>query len=90
MLTPSHLLGQKVKPRWPPIEGNFVRQFQSFTRLQSSVFVWFGFESIHNHGKKCSDDILLDQFYINGYFKVFIIAVWPKKCAKLSKGGKLT
>ena len=39
--------------------------------------------------KKCSDEILLDQFYINEYLKVFIIAVWPKKCTKLSKGGKL-
>ena len=27
MLTSSHLLEQKVKPRWPPIEGNFVRPF---------------------------------------------------------------
>ena len=43
ILTPSHLLGQKVKPRWLPMEGRFVRQFlsstqavqqfQSFTRL---------------------------------------------------------
>ena len=41
-------------------------------------------------GKKCSDEMLLYQFYINGHLKVFIIAVWPKKCAKLSKGVKLT
>ena len=25
MPTPSHLLGQNVKPKWPPMEGNFVR-----------------------------------------------------------------
>ena len=40
--------------------------------------------------KKCSDEILLDQYYINEYLKVFIIAVWPKMFAKLSEGGKLT
>ena len=40
--------------------------------------------------KKCSDLILLYQFYTDGYLKVFIIAVWPKKCAILSKGGKRT
>ena len=40
--------------------------------------------------KKCSDEILLGQFYINKHLKVFITAVWPNKCAKLSKGGKLT
>ena len=32
MLTPSHLLGQKVKPRRPPMEENFERQFQSSSR----------------------------------------------------------
>ena len=29
MLTPSHSLGQKVKPRWPTMEGNFGCQFLS-------------------------------------------------------------
>ena len=29
MLTPSHSLGQKVKPRWPPTEENLGRQVQS-------------------------------------------------------------
>ena len=29
MKTPSHLAGQKMKSRWPPMEGNFLRQFQS-------------------------------------------------------------
>ena len=43
MLTPNHLRGQKVKPRWPPMERildvsfsplrGLVRQFQSFARL---------------------------------------------------------
>ena len=33
MLTPSHLAGQKVKPRWPTVGGNFVRQFQSTSRV---------------------------------------------------------
>ena len=39
--------------------------------------------------KKCSDEILLDQFYIIEYLKGFIIAVWPKKCTKLSEDGKV-
>ena len=53
-------------------------------------FRWFSFKSIHNHEKEWSDEISLDQFYINKYLKVFIIAVCPKKCGKLSKGGKQT
>ena len=53
------------------------------------VFVWFGFKNIPNSGKsvQSSDEILLDQFYIIEYLKGFIIAVWPKKCAKLSEDG---
>ena len=35
--------------------------------------------------KMCSDEILLDQFYIIKYLKGFIIAVWPKKnCLKMA------
>ena len=34
--------------------------------------------------------MLLDQFHVNEHLKVFITAVCPKKCAKLSEGGKLT
>ena len=30
---------QKVKPRWPPMEANFGRQFQSPTRACTSVLV---------------------------------------------------
>ena len=37
MLTLSQLAGQNVKPRWPPMEGNFVRQFQSSLRSCTSV-----------------------------------------------------
>ena len=47
----------------PPMEANFldisfsllrglVRQFQSLTRLQLLVFLWFDFKSIPNHGKR--------------------------------------
>ena len=32
--------------------------------------------------------LLLDQFYIFEHLKGFIIAVWPKKYAKLSKDSK--
>ena len=67
-----------------------LRQFQSFTRLQLLVFVWFGFKNIPNNGKSGQDEILLDQVYIIDYLKGFIIAVWSKKCAKLSKDSKLT
>ena len=40
--------------------------------------------------KNCTDEILLDQFYIIEYLKGFIIAAWPKNCPKLSEDGKLT
>ena len=99
-LTPSHSLGQKVKPRWPPMEGNFGRQFQSSSWSCTSVPVLcttlifsFCLVRLRKHSqpwKKCSDEILLDQFYIIEYLKGFIIAVWPKKCTKLSEDGKLT
>ena len=99
-LTPSHLLGQKVKAIWPPIEGNFVRQFQFSSWSCTTVAVFYttlilSFCSVRrrNHSqpwKKCLDEMLLDQLYINEYLKVFIIAVWPKICAKLSKGGTIT
>ena len=100
MLIPSHLRGQKVKPRWPPMEGNFVRRFQSSSRsctsvpiLYTTVIFSFSLVRLRKHSqqwKKCSDEILLDQFYINEHLKVFITAERPKKCVKLSKGDKLT
>ena len=100
MLTPSHLLGQKVKSRWLPLEGNFVRQFQSLSRFCMSVTVLyttlifsFCLVRLREHSrpwKKCTDEILLDQFYIFECLKGFIIAVWPKNCLKLTKDGKLT
>ena len=40
--------------------------------------------------KKCTDELLLDQFYIIECLKGFVIAVWPKNCRELSKDGKLT
>ena len=40
--------------------------------------------------KKCSDEILLDQFYIFECLKGFITTVWTKNCPKFSKDGKLT
>ena len=99
MLTPSHMAGQKVKPRWPPIEVDFVRQFRSCSRSCTSVPVVYTIlifslclARLRKHSqpwKKCSDEILLDQFYIFEYFKRFIIAMWPKHRPKLSKNGKL-
>ena len=71
------------------MEGNFVRQFQSFTRLQLLVFVLFGFENIPDHGKSVQDEMLVDQCHIIEYSKGFKNAEWSKKCAKLSKHGKL-
>ena len=41
MLTLSHLLGKKVKPRWPPMERNFAHQFQSSARSSTSVSVLY-------------------------------------------------
>ena len=67
-----------------------VRQFQSFTRLQLLVFVWFGFENISNYERSVQDKILPDQFYKIEYSKGFKNTVWSKKCAELSKHGKLT
>ena len=100
MLTPSHSLEQKVKPRWPPTEGNFGRQFQSSSRsctlvpvLYTTLVLSFCLVRLRKHSqpwKKCLDEILLDQFYIIEYLKRFIIAVWPKKCTKLSENGKIT
>ena len=99
MLTLSHLLGQKVKPRWLPMRGNFVGQFQSSSRSCTSVpvlytpsvisfcLVWL--QNIPDYGKSVQDEILLDQFYIIEHSKGFKNAMWPKKCAKLSKHGKL-
>ena len=85
MLTPSHLLGQKVKPRWPPTEGNFERQFQSSSRSCTSVPVLYAtlifsfcLVRLRKHSqswKKCTDELLLDQFYIFECLKGFIIAV---------------
>ena len=69
-----------------PLRG-LVRQLQSVTRLYSSVLIWFSFENIHNHGKKCTDGTLLDQFYTLEFLKGFI---WPKNYCKLSKDDKLT
>ena len=74
MLTSSHLLGQKVKPRWPPMEGNFGRQFQSSLRSCMSVLVLYTilifsfclvrFRKHSQSWKNCTDEILPDQFYI--------------------------
>ena len=100
MLTPSHLAGQKVKSRWPPVEGNFVRQFQSSSRSCTSVpvlyttsvisFCLVRLQNISYLGKSVQNKILLDQFYTVKYSKEFKNALLPKKCAKLSIHGKLT
>ena len=100
MLTPSHLLGQKVKPRWPPMEGNFRRQIQSSSLSCTSVPVLYAtlifsfcLVRLRKHSqswKKCTDELLLDQFYIFECLKGFIITVSLKSCPKLSKDGKLT
>ena len=99
-LTPSHLLGLKVKPIRQPMEGNFERQFQSSLQSCTSVLVLyrtlifsFCLVRLRKHSqprKKCSDEILLELFYIFECLKGFIIAVWPKNSPKLSKNGKLT
>ena len=90
----------KVKPRWPPKEGNFGSQFQSSSRPCTSVpvlctilifsFCLVRLRKTSQPWKKCLYEILLDQFDIIEYLKGFIIAVWPKKCTKLSEDGKLT
>ena len=41
VLTPSQLAGEKVKPRWPPMEVDFVRQFQSSSRSRMSIPVLY-------------------------------------------------
>ena len=90
----------EVKSRWPPMEANFRLQFQSSSQSSMSVLALcttlifsFCLVRLRKHSqswKKCSDEILLDQFYIIEYLKGFVIAVWPKKCTKLSEDGKLT
>ena len=81
MLTPSHLAGQKVKPRWPSMKGNFVGQFQYSSRSYTSVpvlctasvisFCLVRPQSMPNYGKSIQDEMLLDQFYIIEYSKGF-------------------
>ena len=82
------------------MEGDFGRQFQSSSRCCTSVPVLYAtltfsfcLVRLRKHSqpwKKCSDELLLDQFNIFDCLKGFIIAVWPKNCPKLSKDGKLT
>ena len=89
MLTSNHLLWQNVKPRCLPMEGNFL----SVPVLYMTLIFSFCLVQLQKHSqpwKKYSDKILLDQFYISEYLKRFIMAMWPKKCAKLSKDGKFT
>ena len=100
MLTPGDLLRQKVKPRWLPMEGNFGRQFQPSSRsctsvpvLHTTLIFSFCMARLRKHSqpwKKCTDEVLLDQFDIFECLKGFVIAGWPKNCPKLSKDGKLT
>ena len=40
--------------------------------------------------KKCSDGLLLEQFYVIEYLKGFKIVLWSKKRAKLFHDDKLT
>ena len=100
ILTPSYLLAQKVKPRWLPMEWNFVLQFQSLSWSCMSVpllyttlifrffLIWLLKPS--QPWTKCSDEILPDQFYIFECLKGFIIAVWLNNCPKLFTDGKVT
>ena len=73
------------------IYGNWNTNSQSFARAKGkfcrSVSVLFDYTTME---KKCSDEILVDKFYIIEYLKRFITAVWLKKWAKLSEGCKLT
>ena len=90
----------KVKLRWPPKEANSGRQFQSSSQSCTSVPVHctnlifsFSLVRLRKHSqpwKKCTDEILLGQFYIFQCLKGFVIAVWLKNCPNLSKDGKLT
>ena len=52
------------------------------------LFIWLRKHS--EPWKNCTDELLLDQFYIFECLKGFIIAVWPKNCPELSKDDKLT
>ena len=82
------------------MEGNFGRQLQSSSRSCTSVpvlctalifsFCLVRFRKHSQPSRKCTDDILLDQFYIFVCLKGFVITMWPKNCPKLSKDGKLT
>ena len=97
MLIPSLFHGQKVKLRWSPMKENFVRQFQlsrwsctSVSVLYTTLIFSFCLVLFRKHSqprKKCFDEILGDEFYINKYLKGFIIAVWLMKCVKLSEDG---
>ena len=100
MLTPSHLLGQKVKSRWPVVEGNFARQFQSFFAVlyvSSTPLHDFNLQfQVGSASKtfktmeKVHKQIITGPVYIFECLKRFDIAVWPKNCPKLFKNGKMT
>ena len=91
MPTPNHLLGQDGRPYGGKFCVSVSVLFAVF--YGSSIILSFTLVRLLKQSqpwKKCSDEILLDQFYINDHLKVFITAVCPKKGAKLSKGGELT
>ena len=79
---------------------NLVSQFQSYSQSYASVPVLyttlifsFCLVRLRKHSqpwKKCSGEILLNQFYTIEHVKGLKVAVSPKKSAKLSKDGKVT
>ena len=100
MLTSSHLSGQKVKPRWLPMEGNFVLKFESSSRSCTSVpalytFLIFSLCLVRPRKhlqpwKKCSDEILLDLFYIFEYLKNELLPYGLRSALNYLKRGRFT
>ena len=90
----------KTEAKMAARRGNFVRQFQFSLLSCTSVPVlcmtsvisicWVRLQRHSQSWKSVQDEILLDQFYIIDCLKGFKNAVWSKKCAKLSKHGKLS
>ena len=80
-----------------PMEGNFVRQFQFFSRYCTSVPVFyttsilrFCLARLRKHPQPWNKMLRRNITESILHKRVFIMAMWPKICAKLSKVAKLT
>ena len=92
------LAGEKVKLRWPLLKGDTVGHCQfptwsctSVPVLYTAFYSSFSLVRLRKHSqfrKKCSEEIIMDEFCPIEHLKGFTSALWPNKFAKLSKDDK--